>query len=173
MTRGVKVTVIVNSSNGVIEESSLSLVSSNGTYINAQYSGEGRYEFDLPDTRAATLMIANPKFRGILVDSWHPQNETFQLEMDGVSGSIIIHGTGYIDGLSGRLSPIKDSISRFYIYGDNISFDDIDTQPYHFVIGIPFTAEDSMRNRFELSIDGMIGKTAIINYRRLEKDSLS
>jgi hypothetical protein len=46
-------------------------------------------------------------------------------------GSIIIeNGTGYIQGLDGRLNPILDAQQRSYIYADNIAIEGDSIQPF-------------------------------------------
>lgn len=145
----------------------LCLLSSNGTYINAVPQQNGTYELSVPDERPGTLLVAHKNYAAFFIDDWTPQEQTLHLKSEEAVGSVIIFSTGYIDGLIGRLNPIKDSLSRLYIYGDNISFDDIDTQPYYFEQGIPFTAEDSMRNRFELVVLRNMGRTFLIQYRLL------
>lgn len=152
----------------IITNSDICLVSPNGTYIDARKSENGEFLLEIPDKRAAELLIGAPGFSAYFISDWAPEEIEISLKKQENGGGKIIHSTGQINGLLGKLNPIKDSISRMYIYGDNISFDDIDSQPYLFKLDIPFSAEDRMRNRYILRILKMIGQTALIDYERVD-----
>lgn len=78
---------------------------------------------------------------------------------------VSIRGTGQVPGLSGRLNPILDSLSRTYLYADNIAIEGGKIQPVAFVVGRPFNVEDAAGTRFQLIVLSIDSNEASIQYR--------
>jgi hypothetical protein len=88
-------------------------------------------------------------------------------------GSVIVpEGTGSIPGLVGRLNPIRDSLGRTYVYGDNLSFEESSEQPYNFAVDHAFMVSDALGNRFELTVLAILGRTSLLRYRRVAESPL-
>ena len=80
-------------------------------------------------------------------------------------GSIVIHTTGYINGLEGRLSPIYDSSHRMYLYADNIAINGGMNQPVNISINSTLVLEDSKGVVMNLIFRFINGHTtALIDY---------
>ena len=78
---------------------------------------------------------------------------------------MILHSTGYIPGLNGRLSPILDTLNRKYLYADNIAVDGGQQQPVSFEVDKPFELEDAQGSKFEVSVKLISGRTSLLEYR--------
>jgi hypothetical protein len=75
-------------------------------------------------------------------------------------GSIIgLAGTADIPGLGGRLNPILDTLSRHYLYADNISIDGEPAQPRSFSVDHPLLLTDAHGVRVSLVIRFIHGRT--------------
>jgi hypothetical protein len=83
------------------------------------------------------------------------------------SEKVTIGSTGYIQGLNGRLNPILDSYNRTYLYADNIAIEGGKNQPVDFTPNQPFEVEDSVGNRFELTVVPNGNESFSIGYTRL------
>ena len=87
----------------------------------------------------------------------------------GVGSLIFEAGSGYVPGLAGRLSPIRDIVDeadRFYLYADNISVNDQPYQPFYFTRGQPVLLEDAQGVRAVVTIVELIGRSSLM---RLEQ----
>ena len=83
------------------------------------------------------------------------------------TGSVVVHSTGYIPGLNGRLNPILDRQNRRYLYADNIAVDGGKTQPVPFEVDRSFELEDAQAARFQVTVKLISGRTALLEYRKL------
>jgi hypothetical protein len=151
-------------------------LAANGTYLEGQTSGDGLWKFEDFYPGTVTLLTAAIGWSGsmqVMEESEWP--DPLRLVMDPLpaGGSIIIRrGSGTVPPLSGRLNPIRDSLGRTYIYGDNISFADSPDQPFAFKEGKPFRAEDASEAVVDLTVVVTLGKTSLIRYRLLARSPL-
>ena len=151
-----------------IEGVSLSALAENRTTINTVTDSNGKAFIQLAVSNKYTLLAAHPKHLSRIVKRIHERKElSLRLPTKGLSGSIIIHSTGYIPGLNGRLNPILDTSNRAYLYADNIAIDGGKTQPVTFSIDRPFKLEDAQGSRFEVCVKLIAGRTSLIDYRQL------
>ena len=84
-------------------------------------------------------------------------------------GSLIVHSTGHISGLNGRLNPILDTSNRTYLYADNIAINGGQAQPTTFVVNKPFELEDAQGTRFEVRVKLIASRTSLLEYRQLHE----
>ncbi len=81
------------------------------------------------------------------------------------TGSIIcFDGTGSVPGIEGRLNPILDTYGRTYLYADNISVRDSQTQPAIFEIGVPFQISDRHYMSSLVTVLAMRGRTSLVQF---------
>ena len=81
-------------------------------------------------------------------------------------------GTGHIPGLAGRLNPIRDASDRTYLYADNIAINRGEPQPVSFVPGDEqMHLVDANGNKFVVRVAAITGRSSLIEYRRVRKDS--
>jgi hypothetical protein len=120
-------------------------------------------------TESLTVFCADDGFSSYYQEGYNPFSPmTIKLKKSVNGGSVIfIGGTGYINGLSGRLNPILDTLGRTYLYAENIAIDGGKTQPVTFVINRPIALEDSVGHKFEMEVVAIIGTSSLIEYRRL------
>ena len=115
-----------------------------------------------------TLLVAHPQHPSKLLEGVGGGTHVdVRLPMGRHGGSLIIHSTGHIPGLSGRLNPILDTANRTYLYADNISMNGEHKQPYNFVLNAPFELEDAQGAKFKVVIKLIYGQTTLLDYRQL------
>ena len=68
--------------------------------------------------------------------------------------------------MQGSLNPILDSLGRTYVYARNISVNDGQAQPVHFIYGEELKLTDSNGQQATLQIMHMAGKSALLRWRR-------
>lgn len=145
-------------------------VASNGTYMRGRTNEEGRWAFSDAFLGTVTLLAAAPGWNGtfhVLEEEKWTSPLLMETEPLREGGSIIFErGSGEIPGLSGRLNPIRDSLGRTYIYGDNLSFNDSPDQPFNFIAGANFSVADAVANEFSVSVLAILGRTSLMRYRR-------
>lgn len=127
-----------------VRNASVTLQAANGTTINGKTDEFGRCMLDVQTQRLFRLLIAHPSYPATVLDNINPFDSVdVKVPRTDNVGSLIIHSTGYIPGLTGRLSPIKDGLDRTYIYADNIAVNGGKNQPVTFVVGQPIELEDA------------------------------
>lgn len=126
-----------------IQNAQLVIIAENGTFLESNSNSEGIGTFSIHTKRKYTLLIAHREFVGQIIPSFDV-NEDIEIRLQSIPniGSIIIQSTGYINGIKGRLNPIKDSSSRMYLYADNIAINGGEGQPAKITIDQNMVLED-------------------------------
>ena len=147
---------------------SVCALAKNGTTINALTDQNGSTSLQLRKSQVYTLLIAHPQHPSKLMENISDgRNVDIRIPIGRYVGSLIIHSTGHIPGLNGRLNPILDTSNRTYLYADNIAINGGQAQPTTFVVNEPFELEDAQGSRFEVYVKLIVGRTALIEYRQL------
>ena len=147
---------------------SVCALAKNGTTINALTDQNGSTSLQLRKNQVYTLLIAHPQHPSKLMENISDgRNVDIRIPIGRYVGSLIIHSTGHIPGLNGRLNPILDTSNRTYLYADNIAINGGQAQPTAFVVNEPFELEDAQGSRFEVYVKLIVGRTALIEYRQL------
>lgn len=150
-----------------IEGLSLCALADNGTTITGVTDRDGKSSLDLLENRTYRLLIAHPKYASKIVEGVHADDDVpVRMPLSRGVGSVIIHSTGYIPGLNGRLNPILDTSNRTYLYADNIAVSGGQQQPATFGFGKPFDLEDAHGNNFEVTVKLISGRTSLLEYRK-------
>ena len=130
---------------------SVCALAKNGTTINALTDQNGSASLQLLKSQAYTLLIAHPRHPSKLMEKISDgRNVDIRIPIGRNMGSLVIHSTGHIPGLNGRLNPILDTSNRTYLYADNIAINGGQAQPTTFVVNEPFELEDAQGSRFEV-----------------------
>lgn len=163
--------VVVDSDGRPIPGVTVARVAANGTYILDKTAANGKWTFNEHFGGAVTLMAAAESWSGttqlLQPDDWNSE-ATLEMEAMPTGGSAIFEdGSGHLPGLDGRLTPIRDTHNRTYIYGKNLSFRDRPDQPASFDLDSTFTAEDADGVRMQLTVLGIIGRTSLFRYTRI------
>ncbi|MCA1809536.1 MAG: hypothetical protein LC725_08830 [Lentisphaerae bacterium] len=137
-------------------------------YKTGQTDENGKLDLMWESKGSVVVFCAHPDFRAFRKSGHNPDNAleiTLRKQQD--TGSVVCaNGTGYVPGLTGRISPIHDTYNRLYIYADNISINDGTQQPVPFQLGRRLRAEDQEGNQFELTVVEIIGKTSLIEFKK-------
>ena len=113
------------------------------------------------------LLIAHPEFPAAIVERVDPADAIgVVLQRTDNVGSLIIDSTGYIPGLSGRLSPILDTQNRTYLYADHIAINGGAVQPATFRVNEPFELEDANGVVTFVTVKLIAGRTSVLQYLR-------
>ncbi len=145
----------------------------NRTWKRVTTDDNGEAVLDLYATHLPmTVFAAAPGRCAGHVERWVPAEGALSVEMDGLDegGSVILaEATGQVPGLNGRLNPKLDTHGRTYLYADNIAVNDGQPQPVNFMYGEPLEMVDADGNRFEIVVVDIVGRSALLQYRRLPR----
>lgn len=157
---------IKNSEDIPVPNVSVVLSSDNGTFLSTKTDVNGEGVIEIKTRRLYSLLVAHRDYPSHYQEQFDPNNDIeVKLTKSENCGSIIIQSTGYIENFKGRLNPINDSHKRMYLYADNISINDAQSQPVHFLINEPLTLEDCDRNFLTVIFRFINGHTtALIDY---------
>jgi hypothetical protein len=94
----------------------------NNTTLSSITAVDGIPPLSAQARRNYRILVAHPEFPAVIVERVDPA-EAIEVVVQRTEhvGSLIIHATGYIPGLAGRLNPILDTSNRTYLYADNVS----------------------------------------------------
>ncbi|MCS0584600.1 TIR domain-containing protein [Massilia pinisoli] len=156
---------VLNEEKQPIARASLTAIADNGTTKDALTSAEGTAAITIQTRRLYKLLIAHPDYPGAVVANWDPSDDlTVTLCATENLGSVIMHSTGHIPGLEGRLNPIMDTSSRTYLYADNIAINRGVQQPGNFQVDVPLELEDSNGVVMQVRVLHIQGHTSLIEY---------
>ena len=151
-------------------------VAANGTFLEGRTDEKGLWAFtDHYLGTVTALTAAFGHLGGIRVADRSQWSHRLDVEMPAErrGGSTIFRtGSGDLPGLVGRLNPIRDSLGRTYIYGDNLSFQDSPDQPYAFSVEKPFMVEDAFGTVFEVTIKAILGRTSLVDFRSMRESPI-
>ena len=141
----------------------------NRTWKRTTTNKEGEAYMDLHTTHLPiTVFAAAPGFAAHLEHDWIPATGGLTLEMQSLpdGGAVIFsEGTGHIPGLSGRLHPMRDTSDRTYLHASNITINEGQQQPVHFIPGEDLRLIDADGNERIVCILTIIGRSALIEHR--------
>lgn len=104
---------------------------------------------------------------------WVPAQRPLAVDLaqlhDG--GSVVFaEATGHIPGLTGRLNPIIDALSRAYLYASNIAIDGGRRQPVTFIPGEEeLHLMDANGVEFLVRVAAITGRSSILEYRPVSR----
>lgn len=146
---------------------SITALADNQTSVDGKTDEKGIAILELLNHREYILLVAHPRSSAKVVETFE-RNSTLdvRLALSSGVGSIVIHSTGYIPGLNGRLNPILDTENRTYLYADNIAINGGVNQPASFEVNEPFELEDSSGNNFRVVVRHIATRIALLEYQR-------
>ena len=162
---------VVDGSGKPLPGAEILLVWSDGTHLHNVTGGDGLARLDPfpPTTKAPSVYCAHEGFTHYYRRDYDFSHRLVIMMTTKPNGGSVIfaEGTGYIPGLDGRLNPILDAQGRTYIYAENISVGDGKPQPVDFTTSHPFQVKDSHGHSFEIEVAVIIGRSSLIEYRRI------
>lgn len=148
-----------------ISGATVTALADNNTVLNANSAADGSAILTVQARRSYRLLIAHPDFPAALLDRIDPiESVRVTMQTSHNIGSLVVHGTGYIPGLAGRLNPILDTANRTYLYADNIAINGGRQQPVTFAINEPIELEDCNGNIYVVTVKLISGRTALLQY---------
>jgi len=141
----------------------------NNTTLREITGEDGTATLSVQTRRSYRLLTAHPKFPAAIIDRVDPADAVRIVlnRMDNV-GSLVVHSTGHIPGLVGRLNPIKGTDNRTYLYAENIAINGGDAQPVSFQVGHPFQLEDAHGVVTFVTVKLIAGRTSLLQYLRID-----
>lgn len=140
-------------------------IADNNTYKESVARAEGVARFWFETRRQFRLLVAHPEHPAVVVPIWDPVDDLrVTVPISENAGSVICQSTGHIPGLDGRLNPILDTGGRCYLYAENIAIRGGEQQPAAFVVGEPFTLEDSRGVVIQVRVVHIQGRTSLLEY---------
>ena len=150
-----------------IEGCTVTLQADNGTTLEGTTDKNGRCSLEVKTRRLFRLLVAHPAFPAAIIDKIDPSEsaEVTLPRTDNV-GSVVMHTSGHIPGLKGRLNPILDTSQRTYLYADNIAIDGGKAQPATFVVNEPIELEDADGTVFYATVKHIAARVALLQFTR-------
>ncbi len=163
-----KVVVSVRSDGQPLPEAQLLCLFPNNTWVGANTDADGKAEIDLYTTQLPMTVFASASGHAAhLEQNWIPGERALAVNLRSwpEGGSVIFpESTGYLPGLNGSVETIRDSLDRTYIYASNISVNDGEQQPVHFVPGEDLRLIDSEGNELCVRIIEIVGRSALVEH---------
>lgn len=160
--------VVVTDDEGMpISGATITAQADNGTTIEGRSDCNGQCKLTIQTRRPYRLLVAHMDHPAAIFDRVDP-SEGVQLTLPRIEniGSIVIHGTGYIPGLEGRLNPILDAGNRTYLYATNIAINGGKRQPVQFVINEPIELEDANGTVTFATVKHIAANVSLLQYAK-------
>jgi hypothetical protein len=157
--------VVSDVSSEYISGADVVAVFANKTTVSEKTDEHGVALLSIPNQKDFKLLVAKEGFQGLIIDSdkiMHPMSASLSPNSNG--GSIVIHGTGHLPEVEGRLNPILDTSNRTYLYADNIAVNGGKQQPVTFELNAPILLEDSHGKKVKLTIKFIAGRVCLADY---------
>lgn len=142
------------------------------TWVRAATDESGNAALNLYTTNLPMTVYASGRgYAAGLKRGWMPNRDGLLLALEPVkSGGAVIfpQRTGQVPGLRGRLSPIRDTSDRTYLYADNIAIEEGRQQPVPFRTGKPIRLTDAHGAECSVTIVDIVGQSSLIEYRPSE-----
>jgi hypothetical protein len=149
----------------------------NKTWKHGTTDDNGEAQVDLHSTHLPmTVFAAADGFAAHLNNDWLPASGALTVEMKRLpeGGSVIFpEAAGYLPGLSGRLNPKRDTHDRTYLYASNIAVNEGEQQPVSFMPGEDLRLTDADGKELIVRIMTIVGRSALVQYRRHPKEDLA
>jgi hypothetical protein len=151
-----------------ISDCTVTALAENGTTVNGKTASNGRCSLTIKTRRTHQLLVAHPRYPSAFLDKIDPI-DSIQVVLPRTEniGSVVVHSTGHIHGLVGRLNPILDTSGRRYLYADNIAIDGGKPQPATFAINVPIELEDADGTVVFATVKHIAARVSLIQFTRL------
>jgi hypothetical protein len=161
------VTVVVDDEGSPIADVTVTAQADNGTTLEGRTDASGSCTLTIKTRRNYRLLISHPEYPAAVLDQVDPA-EGVRVELPRTEniGSVVIHSTGYIPGLNGRLNPILDTSNRLYLYADNVAINGGELQPASFKIDEPIELEDADGTIVFATIRHIAGRVSLLQFTR-------
>ena len=161
------VVVLTNDEAVPVAGATITAQADNGTTIEGRSDAEGRCELIMRTRRRYKLLIAHPDYPAAIFERIDPA-EGARVTVPRIEniGSVVIHSTGYIPGLVGRLNPILDTNNSCYLYADNVAIDSGKAQPATFDLDAPIKLEDANGTVVFATVKHIAGRVSLLQYTR-------
>lgn len=161
------IVIVKNDGGHTISDSCVVAQADNGTTIRGVTDVNGMCVLEMKTRRSVQILISHPSYPTSIVEKVDPdQGISITLPCTENIGSLIIHSTGYIPRLSGRLNPILDGNNRSYLYADNIAIDGGKSQPSNFEVNVPIELEDADGVIVFATVKHIAARVTLLQYTR-------
>ena len=162
------VVVLVRSDDRSLPGVELLCLFPNKTWAKAITNTDGRAEINLYNTRLPmTVFAAAPGHAAHLERNWIPSERALVIDLEILpeGGSVIFsETTDQLPDLKGAVNAIRDSLDRTYVYASNITINDGEQQPVHFIPGENLKMIDADGTERCVRIIEIVGRSALVEY---------
>ncbi len=141
----------------------------NRTWRRAATDAEGEATIELHSTHLPmTVFAAAPGCAAHLETEWTPSRRALAVDLTPLpaGGSVIFaEASGSLPGFRGRLNPVRDARDRTWLYASNISINEGQPQPVHFLPGEDLRLTDAAGQELLVRVVGIVGRSALVEFR--------
>ncbi len=158
---------VLDSKEALVHNAKVVLIANNATYLEGFSDENGLAHFVIRTRKLYTVLIAHPEYPAVLVRDINPKDDIqVTIEKRSGTGSIIIHRSGEIPGISGKIEPISSPGNTISLFADNIAIQGGVPQPYVFELNTPISIEDNAGNITNLICRFFQGTMTLIDYSK-------
>ena len=135
---------VIDNENTPISGVTVTAQADNGTTVEGLTRADGRCVLTIQTRRFYTLLLSHSEYPAAIIERVDPaEGASVTLMRTENIGSVVVHSSGRIPGLTGRLNPILDTSGRTYLYANNIAVNGGEPQPVTFRVNVPIELEDA------------------------------
>lgn len=165
------VIVVLNEENSPIPNVTITAQADNGTTLEGRTDVDGHCVLAIHTRRPYKLLVSHSEYPAAVIERVDPADGALvTLPRTENIGSLVIHSTGHIPGLNGRLNPILDTAQRTYLYADNIAVNGGRPQPVSFEVNVPIELEDANGVIVFATVKHIAGRVALLQFTRRQVD---
>jgi len=158
---------ILNTYNEVVQNAKVVLVAKNSTYLEGFSDNDGLAHFVMSTKKLYTVLIASPEYPSVVLKDINPK-EDIEVILSNYrqAGAMVIHKSGDIAGLSGKLKPVIKQGGQMLLYADNIAINGGKDQPFDFQLNKSISLEDHTGTSVDIIFRFFQGRIALIDYHK-------
>lgn len=159
---------VCNKKGAPIRKANVVLIAPNSTYLEGISDENGYAYFVIRTKNKFTMLIAHSFYKAQSHKEVDPYNDSnLILQKDEGKGSFILHKSGTIPGISGRIESIKKRNETIYITGDNIAISNGKVQTHKTELNKPLLIEDNQGKLIHLTFRFVHAGLALVDFEKI------
>ncbi|UZO81913.1 TIR domain-containing protein [Aquimarina sp. ERC-38] len=151
-----------------IRKANVVLIAPNSTYLEGLSDENGYAYFVIRTKNKFTMLVAHSFYKAQTLREVDPVNDSnLILHKDKSGGSFILHKSGLIPGISGKIESIKKRNETIYVTGDNIAISNNYGQTHKTELNKTLLIEDNQGKLIHLAFRFVHAGLALVDYKKI------